>query len=105
MASAAPVSMLVEPGPIDAVQAKVGQPVAHPGVADRGVHHALLVAGLVVGQRARVEQLAPRSSAWPTPATLPCPKMPKQPANSALLDAVALGALGGQEPHDAPARR
>ena len=58
------------------------EPVAHPRVAGRGVHHALLVARLVVGQRARPPASSASSSACPTPATLPCPKMPKQPANS-----------------------
>ena len=50
------------------------QAVAHAGVADGGVHHALLVAGEVVGHRRRCRPTSSR--AWPTPATLPWPKMP-----------------------------
>ena len=50
MASAAPVTMFVEPGPDRRRAGERGQPVAVPGVADGGVHHGLLVAGLVVAQ-------------------------------------------------------
>ena len=60
----------------------------------------LLVAGQVVRQVAPGRSRCACSSAWPTPATLPWPKMPKQPAIEPVLDAVALGVLAGQEPHD-----
>ena len=53
------------------------QPVAHPGEADRGVHHALLVAGQVVGHLARCRP--PPAGPGRRPATLPCPKIPNAP--------------------------
>ena len=79
VASAAPVTMFVAPGPIDDVQARsTGGSLARVG--GRGCDHALLVARQPVeGQLVR---RSASSSAWPTPATLPWPKMPKQPAIS-----------------------
>ena len=40
------------------------------------------------------------SSACPTPATLPCPKMPKHPGIRRCSCAVPFAVLVGQEPHD-----
>ena len=57
------------------------QPVERAGVPDGRVHHRLLVAGQVVRQVGGPVACA-SSSAWPTPATLPWPKMPKHPAIS-----------------------
>ena len=50
VAPAAAVSMLVAPGPIEEVQAKVCKPVLGLGEGRRGVDHGLLVAGLVVAK-------------------------------------------------------
>ena len=82
VASAAPVTRLVAPGPIEVVQAHSWQPVAHPRVAGRDVHHGLLVAALVDRAGRRARSARPGAGPAPCPARLPCPKMPKQPANS-----------------------
>ncbi len=50
----------------------------HAREADGLVHHRLLVAGLVVGQQAGCSTWS-CLMACPSPATLPCPKMPKIP--------------------------
>ena len=87
--------MLVAPGPTEAVHGERRRAGRGAGVADGGVHHGLLVAALVVAQRRRRSSPATSrsSSAWPTPATLPWPKMPQQPAKNGVLDAVALDVL------------
>ena len=58
------------------------EPVPHPGEADGDVHHGLLIAGR--GSRgARPGRCSSASrSASPIPATLPWPKIPKQPSTS-----------------------
>ena len=58
------------------------QAVLLAGVGDRGVDHRLLVAGEDVGEVSSPSASSFCSSAWPIPATLPWPKMPKQPAKS-----------------------
>ncbi len=74
VAPAAAVIMLVAPGPIDVVQAKV---------ASRSFMRAKAAAAWTIACSLRLWYVrSPDTccSAWPTPATLPWPKMAKQPA-------------------------
>ena len=80
VASAAPVTMLVAPGPIEVVQARVDNRLrirANPAAA-------CTIPCSLRPWRYGTEPPASSasSSAWPIPATLPCPKMPKQPSIS-----------------------
>ena len=97
VASAAPVTMLVAPGPTEEVHAQRRQPVAHPGVAGRGVHHGLLVAGLVVAQRAGVAQLGLQQR-LAEPGHVAVAEDAEAAGEEPVLDAVPLAALRGQEP-------
>ncbi len=74
VASAAPVTMFVAPGPIDDVQASVDS---------RFFIRAYATAACTIPCSLRAWWYGTPSScssAWPTPATLPWPKIPKQPA-------------------------
>ena len=83
VARAAPVTMFVAPGPIDEVQASVDirfRVLANAAAA------CTMACSLRPCQYRRPDPgsavSSASSSAWPRPATLPCPKMPKQPSMS-----------------------
>src|SRR5882757_5474123 len=88
VARAAPVSMLVEPGPMLAV-------TAHACSLSFCLAYAAAVCTIACSLRpntyrspgsvpALAAWISSCNSAWPMPATLPCPKMPKQPAKNLL---------------------
>ena len=99
VASAAPVTMFVAPGPIDVVQASVESRFRIRANADDGVDHRLLVAGLAIRQEPGVASSA-SSSACPTPGDVAVAEDPEAALDQALAHAVALGVLGGEEPDD-----
>ena len=66
--------------------------VAHPRVAGRDVHHPLLAARLVVGQ-----ELGVLVQRLPDPGDVAVPEDPEAAAEEAVLDAVALDVLRGEE--------
>lgn len=72
-----------------------GQAVELAGVADGGVHHGLLVAALVVGHQ--VLRLDERLA---DPGDVPVAEDAPGAADQPVAYAVALGVLGGQEPHE-----
>ena len=92
VASAAPVTMFVAPGPIEVVQASVPSRFALFAIARRRVHHRLLVARLVVGQRAPGSRRAP-----PDAGHVAVPEDPEAAAEEPVLDAVPLDVLRGEE--------
>ncbi len=98
VASAAPVTMFVGAGPDGGGAGEGGEPVAHPGEGGRRVHHALLVAGQVVGQHVRVLGLE-LEECLPDPGHVAVPEDPEAAFDQTLLDAVALGPLLGEETH------
>ena len=98
VASAAPVTMFVAPGPIEVVHAQRRQPVAHAGVADGGVHHRLLVARQHVGQPLGIGELG-LEQRLPDARHVAVAEDAEAAGDQPLLDAVALGVLVGQEPH------
>ncbi len=61
--------------------------------------HALLVPALVVGQGSRVRQLALQDRLAEA-RDVAVPEDPEDPLDQAMLDAVALGVLGDEEPDD-----
>ncbi len=88
VANAAPVSMFVEPGPMLAVTAHawsrsfcLAYPAAVCTIACSLRPSTYRSPGSVPARSASTSAC---SSAWPMPATLPCPKMPKQPAKNLL---------------------
>ena len=96
VASAAPVTMLVAPGPTDAVTAKVAIRSRMPRVADRGVHHGLLVAALVVAQRllaGRVGELGALEQRLTDARDVAVPEDAPAAGEEGVLDAVALDVL------------
>ncbi len=72
-----------------------GQPVGLPGVADRGVHHGLFVAALVVRHRVGVLQQR-LADAGDVAVAEDAPGGADEP----LPHAVAFGVLGGQEAYE-----
>ena len=92
VASAAPVTMFVAPGPIELVHASVDSRFFMARVADRGVHHRLLVAGVVEGHRVGLleQRLADAGD-------VAVPEDPEAARDQPLLDAVALAVLDAQE--------
>ena len=80
------------------------QPVAHPRVADRGVHHALLVAGQVVRQIGRPGRRAPPAAPDRPPPRCRARRCPSSPVSSAaaLRRARCTGSPGSAP---APAKR
>ena len=63
------------------------------------MHHALLVAGLVIGQRARVVQLR-LEQRLPDASDIAVAEDAEDTLDETVLDAVALAALGREETHD-----
>ena len=91
VASAAPVTMLVAPGPIDEVQASVCSRLRCLGVGDGGVHHRLLVARQVVAQAAvLLQRLADAGD-------VAVAEDAEHAGEERRRRAVALDLLGGQE--------
>ena len=95
VASAAPVTMFVAPGPIELVQTSAPSRLQLPRVADGGVHHRLLVPRLAVG-----EEVGPLVERLPDPGDVAVPEDAEAAAEEALPHAVALDLLDGEEPHE-----
>ena len=93
VAPAAPVSMLVAPGPIDVVQASVRRRFVHLGERGRRVHHRLLVAALVVAKP--IAHLVER---LPDAGDVAVAEDAEDASEERLPPAVALAELHAQEP-------
>ena len=89
--------MLVEPGPDRGGAGERLQPVAHPGEAGGRVHHALLVAGQVVGQIRAPGQLG-LEQGLADAGDVAVTEDAEASGDRRLLDAVPLAVLLGQEP-------
>ena len=92
VASAAPVTMFVAPGPTDVVHANVPRRFSLTGVAGGDVDHPLLVARGVVGQQVPV--LVKRLS---EPGDVAVPEDPVAAGDEPLAPPVALGLLHREE--------
>ena len=81
VATAAPVTMFVAPGPMDVVHASVASRFFARANADAVCTIACSLRTSVYGSSFGSRR-ADSSNASPTPATFPCPKIPKQPCTS-----------------------
>ena len=91
VASAAPVTMFVAPGPIDVVQANVCSRFFMLGIGHRRMHHRLFVAALVVAELGRLMQRLADSG------HVAVPEDAQAAGEERLLDAVPLDGLVSQE--------
>ena len=98
VASAAPVTMFVAPGPDRAGDRVRLQPVPHPGERDRGVHHGLLVAAQHVRQRARLVDLGLQQRLAQT-GHVAVTEDAEAALEELVLDSVGLAVLLAQELH------
>ena len=98
VASAAPVTRFVAPGPIEVVQAIVDSRL-RIGVTGGQVNHGLLVAALVIRQGARLGQLG-LEQGLPHSREVAVPEDAEAAREQPLLGAVPLGHLVGEERDD-----
>ena len=94
VATAAPVTILVAPGPIEVVQTRRLQAIFVFGIGHRSVHHGLFVARLVI---AKISVLVQRLADARDVAVA---ENAKAAGEKALLDAIAFGVLVFQKLDD-----